>query len=59
MKTVLIDVTADVSEREIEEVIEYHYAGLIQWAVVKYKDSTNKYDIPLWALGIVGVVNDD
>ena len=62
MKTVLID-KSDLFERKIEEVIEYRYRGLTRWAVVKYEDSTNKYDIPLWALGIrnvplFGVVND-
>lgn len=57
MKTVLID--KYLFERKIEEVIEYRYRGLTRWAVVKYEDSTNKYDIPLWALRIRRrVVND-
>lgn len=51
IKTVLFDIM-DVFECEIEEVIEYYYEGLIQWAVITYKGKPNKYAIPLLALAI-------
>ena len=51
IKTVLFDIM-DVFECEIEEVIEYYYEGLIQWAVIKYHGNPSKYTIPLFALAI-------
>lgn len=50
-KTVLFD-TMDLFERKIEEVIEYYYEDFIQWAIIKYYGSTNKYAVPLYCLGI-------
>ena len=50
-KTVLID-TADVFEREIEEVLEYYYAAFIMWATIRFKDDTRTYGVPLFALAI-------
>lgn len=50
-ETVLFD-TSDLFEREIDEVIEYYSEGVFMWAIVKYKDSPNKYAIPLFALAI-------
>ena len=61
-KTVLID-TTNLFDGKIEEVIEYYYEDLIQWAVIKYYGNTNKYAVPLYSLGIkrvplFGAVND-
>ena len=48
MKTVLFD---DVFEREIEEVLGYHYESLFRWAVIRYVDGT-MLTIPLCDLVI-------
>ena len=51
-KTVLLDVS-DVFEREIEEVLGYHYKDLIMWATVRYSNGSGAmYTIPLHALAI-------
>ena len=49
-KTVLID-TADVFEREIEEVLEYYWTNLIMWALVQYENG-DVCIIPARALAI-------
>ena len=61
-KIVVIDIM-DLFQCEVEEVIEYYYEGLTQWAVIKYYGNTSKYAVPLFALRIkrvplFGVVND-
>ena len=48
-ETVLFD-TSELFEREIDEVLEYFYEGLTQWALVRYEDNT-RY-VPLFALAI-------
>lgn len=50
-ETVLFD-TSDLFEREIDEVIEYYSEGLYMGAIITYKDTPNKYAIPLLALAI-------
>ena len=51
-KTVLFDTETVLFESEIDEVIEYYSDGLYMWAIITYKDTPNKYDIPLLALAI-------
>ena len=50
IKTVLFDVSG-IFQTEIEEVLGYHYEGLIMWAMVRFEDGT-MYTIPLHALAI-------
>ena len=50
IKTVLFDMSG-IFQTEIEEVLGYHYEGLIMWAVVRFEDGT-MYTIPLYALAI-------
>ena len=48
----MLDVS-DVFEREIEEVLGYHYKDLIMWATVRYSNGSGAmYTIPLHALAI-------